>query len=62
MCRHLPDNKSGSLANFVRLAEVLADLMFREVCFIGNFMSDIQSGTNEKVAGPNKVLSGSSYA
>ena len=48
MCRHLPDNRSGSLADFVRLAELLEDLM-REVCFTGNFMSDIWSGTNEKL-------------
>ena len=32
--------------------------LYREVYFTGNFMSDIQSGTNEKVAGPAKVLSG----
>ena len=47
MCRHLPDNKSGSLVNFVRLAEFLADLM--EVCFTDNFMSDIRYDTNEKL-------------
>ena len=26
MCRHLPDNRSGRLANLVRLEEILADL------------------------------------
>ena len=37
MCRHLLDNRSGRLANFVRLVEFLADL------HTGNFMSDIRS-------------------
>ena len=27
ICRHLPDNRSGRLINFVRLAEFLADLI-----------------------------------
>ena len=58
ICRHLPDNMSGSLANFVRLGEFLAE----EVCFTGNFMSDIRSGTNKKVARPAKVLSGRPFA
>ena len=59
MCRHLPDKRSGRLANFVRLAEFLADHVYKKkVCFTGIFMSDIRSGTNEKVAGPAKVLSG----
>ena len=45
MCRHLPDNnRSGRLANFVRLAECLADLIYKEVYF-----TDIRSGTNEKL-------------
>ena len=30
MCQHLPDNRSGRLANFVRLAEFLADLIIRK--------------------------------
>ena len=57
MCRHFPDSRSGRLANFVRLAEFLQTL-YKEVFFTGNFISDIQSGTNEKVAGPAKVLPG----
>ena len=54
MCQHLPNNRSGRLANFVIFWQTLN----REVCFTGNFKSAIQSGTNEKVAGPAQVLPG----
>ena len=42
------DNRDvNNVLTFARL-----QTLYREVCFTDNFMSDIWSGTNEKVAGP----------
>ena len=50
MCRHLSESETIGLACFVRLAEVLADLiMYSEVCFIGNLMPYCTVCTNEKM-------------
>ena len=52
MCRHLPDNRSCRLANFVR------PYIRKYVSQTNKIASDIRYSTNEKVAGPAKVLPG----
>ena len=52
MCRHLPDKRSGGLANFVK------PYIRKYVSQANKTASDIRYSTNEKVAGPAKVLPG----